>query len=148
MTTGGTELLVVLAIAVVLFGPKKLPELARTIGHAVGEYHKATKEFENEMRKTSTAIDREVTTATSVEQGTAGSKGLQPKTGLPPRSTHARPSHQTSPRKNIASSTSSKTIGNEGKKVKEIAKNLGIDPANKNDDQLLREISQKTKKSG
>ncbi|MBW2983574.1 twin-arginine translocase TatA/TatE family subunit [Candidatus Woesearchaeota archaeon] len=37
---GMTEILVILAIVLILFGPKKLPELARSIGKAVREYKK------------------------------------------------------------------------------------------------------------
>jgi len=40
---GTTELMVVLFIILLLFGGKKLPELARSMGGAVREYQKATK---------------------------------------------------------------------------------------------------------
>ncbi len=38
----GPDLLVVLGIALIIFGPKKLPELAKTIGQAMGELKKTT----------------------------------------------------------------------------------------------------------
>lgn len=37
---GMTEILVILVIILLLFGPKKLPELARAIGKSVREYRK------------------------------------------------------------------------------------------------------------
>lgn len=40
MAIGMTEILVVLVIILILFGPKKLPELARAIGKSVREYRK------------------------------------------------------------------------------------------------------------
>jgi sec-independent protein translocase protein TatB len=40
----GPDLLVILAIALVVFGPKKLPDLAKTIGRALGEFKKMTGE--------------------------------------------------------------------------------------------------------
>jgi TatA/E family protein of Tat protein translocase len=40
----GPDLLVILAIALIVFGPKKLPELAKTIGKAMAEVKKATEE--------------------------------------------------------------------------------------------------------
>jgi sec-independent protein translocase protein TatA len=45
---GGQELLVILAVALILFGPKKLPELARSFGKAVAEFNKAKNEFSRE----------------------------------------------------------------------------------------------------
>ena len=41
---GTTELLVVGAIILIMFGGKKLPELARGVGDALREFKKATKE--------------------------------------------------------------------------------------------------------
>jgi len=41
---GSTELLVIAAILLVLFGGKKLPELAKGIGDSVKEFRKASKE--------------------------------------------------------------------------------------------------------
>jgi len=39
---GGFELLVLFFIALLLFGPKKIPEIARTLGEAVREFRKAS----------------------------------------------------------------------------------------------------------
>jgi sec-independent protein translocase protein TatA len=41
---GGPELLLVLALMVLLFGAKKLPELAKGMGQSVKEFKKASKE--------------------------------------------------------------------------------------------------------
>jgi sec-independent protein translocase protein TatA len=38
MAIGFTEILLILVIILILFGPKKLPELARSVGKAVREY--------------------------------------------------------------------------------------------------------------
>ena len=38
---GGTELLIILVIALVVFGPKRLPELGRTIGKGLSEFRRA-----------------------------------------------------------------------------------------------------------
>ena len=38
MAIGMTEILIILVIILILFGPKKLPELARSIGKSVREY--------------------------------------------------------------------------------------------------------------
>jgi sec-independent protein translocase protein TatA len=43
MDVGPAELLIVLVIALVLFGGKKLPELARSLGQARNEFEKGAK---------------------------------------------------------------------------------------------------------
>ncbi len=48
---GGQELLVILIVALVLFGPKKLPELMKTFGKAVAEFNKAKNEFSRQNFK-------------------------------------------------------------------------------------------------
>ena len=61
----GPDLLVVLAIALIVFGPKKLPELAKTIGKAMGELKKTTEEVKEsvgikdleELRSNLTGVD-------------------------------------------------------------------------------------------
>lgn len=46
MNIGSSELLLVLIVALVVFGPSKLPELGRTVGRAVGEFRKAARDFQ------------------------------------------------------------------------------------------------------
>ncbi len=43
---GSTELIAILIAALFLFGPRKLPELARSLGSAVGEFKKAQRAAE------------------------------------------------------------------------------------------------------
>ena len=45
----GPDLLVVLAIALVVFGPKKLPDLAKTIGKTLAEFKKTTEEIKDSV---------------------------------------------------------------------------------------------------
>ena len=49
----GPDLIVLLVIVLVLFGAKRLPELARGLGQSVYEFKKAKDEFEKEVAKTS-----------------------------------------------------------------------------------------------
>jgi sec-independent protein translocase protein TatA len=44
-TIGLPELLVILVIALIVFGPQKLPELGKALGRAIKEFKKATNEF-------------------------------------------------------------------------------------------------------
>lgn len=51
MNLGGPDLIVILIIVLLLFGAKKLPELARGLGQAVKEFSKAKDEFEHEITR-------------------------------------------------------------------------------------------------
>ena len=45
----GPEMIWIVAILVLLFGAKKLPQLARGIGESIGEFKKARQEFDEEV---------------------------------------------------------------------------------------------------
>jgi len=49
MNLAGPDLIVILLIILVLFGAKKLPELARGMGQAIKEFQKAKDEFSDEL---------------------------------------------------------------------------------------------------
>ena len=53
MNIGGQELILLLLIVLVLFGAKKLPELARGMGQAIKEFQKAKDEFSDELHSAS-----------------------------------------------------------------------------------------------
>ncbi|MHB9286399.1 twin-arginine translocase TatA/TatE family subunit [Halobacteriales archaeon Cl-PHB] len=48
---GGPELIVILLIAVLLFGANKIPKLARSTGQAMGEFQKGRQEVEDELQQ-------------------------------------------------------------------------------------------------
>ncbi|MGD8426899.1 MAG: twin-arginine translocase TatA/TatE family subunit [Balneolaceae bacterium] len=48
MFLGGTEFFVILAVILLFFGAKKIPELARGIGQGITEFKKTTGDFNNE----------------------------------------------------------------------------------------------------
>ena len=51
VTPGPTEWVLILVIVLVLFGAKKLPELARSLGQSMNEFRKAREEFDKELRQ-------------------------------------------------------------------------------------------------
>jgi sec-independent protein translocase protein TatA len=51
------HLLVVFGIALLVFGPKKLPELGKGIGEGIRGFKSAIKEPENRVEKTSNSAD-------------------------------------------------------------------------------------------
>ncbi len=42
---GTTELLVILVVALIIFGPRKLPEMGRMLGKSLGEFKRASDDF-------------------------------------------------------------------------------------------------------
>jgi Tat protein translocase TatB subunit len=64
---GGGELLVILLIALIVLGPQRLPEAARTVGKVVGE-----------IRRMSTGFQREIRDAFEAENDAAAPKRTEP----------------------------------------------------------------------
>lgn len=51
LPAGFEWLWIVLIVVILLFGAKKLPELARSVGRATGEFRKGREEIERELRE-------------------------------------------------------------------------------------------------
>lgn len=45
------EIVFIMLLALILFGPRKLPEIARTIGKVMGEFKKASNEFQGQIHE-------------------------------------------------------------------------------------------------
>ena len=91
---GPNELIAILIIAFLLFGASKLPQLARSVGKSMGEFKKAQREAEIELRE----FEKEI------REGRY--KG-----------------------------------GGKREKLEKIARDLGIEPEDKTDDELIEEIN-------
>ena len=46
---GSTEILVILVVALLVLGPRKLPQIARTVGRAMGEFRRVSTEFQRTL---------------------------------------------------------------------------------------------------
>jgi len=46
---GMPEILLILALALIIIGPKKLPDLAKTLGKSLGEFKNAAQDFKNSI---------------------------------------------------------------------------------------------------
>ncbi len=89
MPMGGTELLVILAIILLFFGARRVPELARSLGRAKHEVHKGIEEAEaeakaeeEERKKAEAQQDKEA--ASAAEEDRADGRvpeGEKPKAG-------------------------------------------------------------------
>ena len=87
---GGGEIILILALVLILFGAKKLPELAKGLGTGIKEFKKATREVTEEVSNamddstpvkrlpsnspTSTPQSSQVETTPTVPQSSPGAK--------------------------------------------------------------------------
>jgi TatA/E family protein of Tat protein translocase len=79
---GMTELLVIFAIALVVLGPKKLPEIARSLGRGLAEFRRASSEMRREFLDVS-EDSRPLSTAAPVS--TAEGAAAPPVAAAPPK---------------------------------------------------------------
>jgi sec-independent protein translocase protein TatA len=56
LNLGGPDMIIILLIVLVIFGPKKLPELARGLRQAMNEFNKAKDEVEREITRTDVTV--------------------------------------------------------------------------------------------
>lgn len=59
MNLGGQEMIIIFVIILLLFGAKKIPELARGFGKSMGEFKRAREEFEREIRDSEAEVTKE-----------------------------------------------------------------------------------------
>ena len=64
---GLPEMGLIMVIALLVFGPKKLPEIGRSMGKAIRGFQDASKEFESEFKREAEQIEQAVTTASLPE---------------------------------------------------------------------------------
>lgn len=57
-TLGTQEMVLIFLVLLLLFGAKKLPQLARGMGKSMGEFKKAREEFEDEIKKGADQADQ------------------------------------------------------------------------------------------
>ncbi len=55
-SVGVPELIIILVLALIIFGPGKLPEVGKAVGKAIGEFKRATKEMQEDVKEV-TSLD-------------------------------------------------------------------------------------------
>lgn len=64
---GLPELMVILVVALLIFGPKKLPEIGRSLGKTKRAFEEASREFQDEIKRQTAALEQEKQTAIESE---------------------------------------------------------------------------------
>lgn len=67
---GMPELIIIFVIALVIFGPRKLPELGRSLGRSLAEFKRASNELKNTLED-EIRLEDERSSAESVRQAAA-----------------------------------------------------------------------------
>lgn len=57
---GLPEMAIIMIVALLIFGPKKLPEIGRSLGKALRGFQQASKEFENEFKREAEQLEKPV----------------------------------------------------------------------------------------
>ena len=90
---GFPELMIIMVIALIIFGPRKLPELGRSLGKSIGEFRKASNELKStleeeirmeEVKEQRSKIEAEQTSAVEAGNPEATSHEIYPPTDVSP----------------------------------------------------------------
>ena len=93
---GMPELVIIFVIALIIFGPRKLPELGRSLGKSIGEFKKASNELRSTLEEEIRVEEKtEQKTAIRAEQDTAIAAAATPPLATTPEVTPAPPADQT-----------------------------------------------------
>lgn len=57
---GLPEMALIMVVALLIFGPKKLPEIGRSLGKAIRGFQEASREFESEFKREAEQIEESV----------------------------------------------------------------------------------------
>ncbi|NMG20826.1 TatA/E family twin arginine-targeting protein translocase [Brasilonema bromeliae] len=64
---GLPEMAVIFVVALLIFGPKKLPEVGRSLGKAIRGFQQASSEFQNEFQKEAVELQEAVKTTAELD---------------------------------------------------------------------------------
>jgi len=90
---GMTELVIIMVIALIVFGPRRLPDLGRSLGKSIGEFRRASNELKStleeeirmeEVKEQRAKVDAEAASAAEVGNPTSSSQEIYPPTDVAP----------------------------------------------------------------
>ena len=84
-TLGGPELFLIFVVALIVFGPRKLPEIGKSLGKMMGEFRRASNEFRSTIESEVEAEKIRDVDADRAPEGRAGGAGRRrlPVHGVP-----------------------------------------------------------------
>jgi sec-independent protein translocase protein TatA len=89
---GMPELIIILVIALIIFGPRKLPELGKSLGKSINEFKKASTELQNTLEQEIRLEEqKEERARTAAATAAAGATPATAPAGLDPDGLHGQP---------------------------------------------------------
>jgi sec-independent protein translocase protein TatA len=64
---GLPEMALIMVVALLVFGPKKLPEIGRSLGKAIRGFQEASKEFESEFKREAQQLEESISMNAKLE---------------------------------------------------------------------------------
>jgi sec-independent protein translocase protein TatA len=112
MNLGIPELLVIFIVALIVFGPKKLPELGRSLGRGINEFKRASNELKNTLDEEIRAEERRAAAPPAPKP--APPAWTPDPVEVPPAVTHDAPPPAPTPHDGVASDLDSIARGQHG----------------------------------
>ena len=90
---GMPELVIILVLALIIFGPRKLPDLGRSLGKSIGEFRRASNELKStleeeirleEVKEQRAKVEAEQASAVEAGNPTAAQNEIHPPTDVTP----------------------------------------------------------------
>ncbi len=79
---GLPEMIVIMVVALLIFGPKKLPEIGRSVGKAIKGFQDASREFESEFKREAEQLENPKPVATNISDRLANIPDSVPEPAL------------------------------------------------------------------
>ena len=70
---GWQELIIILVIALIIFGPRKLPEIGKSLGQAINGFKESTRKAQDEVKKEVMDIENSINDSNSDKTGNTSS---------------------------------------------------------------------------
>jgi len=80
---GMPELVIILVIALIIFGPRKLPELGKSLGRSLNEFKKASNDLQNTLEQEIKLEEQKESAATATRKAEAESAPVTPENPAP-----------------------------------------------------------------
>ncbi len=111
---GLPELIVIFVIALVVFGPKKLPDLGKSIGRAMAEFKKAQQEFQESVQSEMREVEKKTNLEEFKHLGSINpqpAKNAEPGTSSTPMTAEQKPESAPEQQKDAVKGEETKANG-------------------------------------